>query len=786
MMTCKPEASSKTSRRRRRGRARVLSIGTVAAMAAGLLISGPSPASAQSASVIARFSAPAVAQGTYPAVTEAFEGAELRLPIELSVGRAHIDLHFTVTWHDATDSWTGGDVAAPGATGYGTIRRGATSGVVVIPTIDDDRLEPYEYATARLAFAGSASGVRVDPILGDARVRIADNEAVRIVMGADHVVVSTDLGSGVSGLAGGRWGFTGAIETRLRYVTNTTHSISLQSSHNGATTHGGSLADFSWLAVKRPPGHWHPFSFQAGSACVFFADDLGSVTPPSDLGSCSTSVAGTQINTMVFEESQRRHSLARGESTDIRFKLARDPGRDIRVRFEPQYTSNSESLTVSPSELTIGRGQWNQWHTVKVTANQIDGVTSGEGASVRFWAADFVGRSTDAEGNRINVHNAEAWIPTIPGSGNSYWTAQVYILPAASTPAVEWRNGVAPPQGTLFIAQGATKTYQFRTTQPITSTDAADQPRIYQDQDPEAGPVYISFSGPGRDGWRTMTIKANRVSAAREAFCSDPWIIAPASRDDCMGLGQVHRKSMRVAGQYRRDIHVSPTAGAAEPGDRNKVIVTGAPQVGQVLTADTSELALLDDSKSDVLSTSYQWVHDNGTTTWGDKTDISGATQSTYTVTASDRGERLRVQVTFSIDYNHGGTPDPGVDWKDGNHDGNEDYTIVEYSLPTAMVPPLGQGSPVSNSPPAQNPPPSTQESPPPPGQDPPPPGKRWEWWLPFGIELAPPPPPSQGSPPPPPPSQGSPPPPPASEGIDSGIDSDAGYKIKKAVPFPG
>ena len=68
--------------------------------------------------------------------------------------------------------------------------------------------------------------------------------------------------------------------------------------------------------------------------------------------------------------------------------------------------------------------------------------------------------------------------------------------------------------------------------------------------------------------------------------------------------------------------------------------ITGTPQVGQTLTADTS--AIEDADGLDNVSYSYQWLADD--------TDIAGATDSTYTLTEADQGKTIKVKVSFTDD----------------------------------------------------------------------------------------------------------------------------------------
>ena len=68
--------------------------------------------------------------------------------------------------------------------------------------------------------------------------------------------------------------------------------------------------------------------------------------------------------------------------------------------------------------------------------------------------------------------------------------------------------------------------------------------------------------------------------------------------------------------------------------------VSGTAQVGETLTADTSAIA--DEDGLDDVSYGYQW-------TAGDA-DISGATGSSHTLTASEQGKTVQVKVSFTDD----------------------------------------------------------------------------------------------------------------------------------------
>ena len=84
--------------------------------------------------------------------------------------------------------------------------------------------------------------------------------------------------------------------------------------------------------------------------------------------------------------------------------------------------------------------------------------------------------------------------------------------------------------------------------------------------------------------------------------------------------------------------------GASNTPTTGEPTITGAAQVGEMLTVDTSGIA--DDDGLNNVTYSYQWVANDGTT----DTDIFGATDSTYTLAAADEGKTIKVRVSFTDD----------------------------------------------------------------------------------------------------------------------------------------
>ena len=72
--------------------------------------------------------------------------------------------------------------------------------------------------------------------------------------------------------------------------------------------------------------------------------------------------------------------------------------------------------------------------------------------------------------------------------------------------------------------------------------------------------------------------------------------------------------------------------------------ISGTVRVGETVTADTSGIADADGLESATFA--YQWIANDGTI----DADISGATESTYTLKDTDEGKTIRVRVSFTDD----------------------------------------------------------------------------------------------------------------------------------------
>ena len=110
---------------------------------------------------------------------------------------------------------------------------------------------------------------------------------------------------------------------------------------------------------------------------------------------------------------------------------------------------------------------------------------------------------------------------------------------------------------------------------------------------------------------------------------------------DDQGEGELHRRCrLRREADQRGD---DARRGGGQHFATGAPTITGTVQVGQILTADTTDIKDTDGLTS--VSYTYQWIRVDT----GDETDI-GAMTSTYTLVEADEGMTIKVTVSFTDD----------------------------------------------------------------------------------------------------------------------------------------
>ena len=141
--------------------------------------------------------------------------------------------------------------------------------------------------------------------------------------------------------------------------------------------------------------------------------------------------------------------------------------------------------------------------------------------------------------------------------------------------------------------------------------------------DGESGVWEITVTPDSREAL-SITLAPSAECAADGAVCT--------SDGRALSVGAAH-----ILSGPGPDEPESNTAAAGAP------TISGTPQVGEALTASTSDIS--DADGLDDARFAYQWIRAGA--------DIGGATGSTYTPVAADEGARLKVRVSFTDDAGH-------------------------------------------------------------------------------------------------------------------------------------
>ena len=309
------------------------------------------------------------------------------------------------------------------------------------------------------------------------------------------------------------------------------------------------------------------------------------------------------------------------------------------------------------------------------TTHTIAGLTGGMEYAVRVVATNGVGdgpASAEAKGTPAAENNAPTGLPTVSG------TPQVDKKLTADTSAIDDADGLTNVSyryqwiaGGTDIAGATGSTYDLTSSEEgktiqvrVTFTDDADNTETLT----SAATVAVA-AVPNREATGKPTISG--TPQVEETLTADTSPI-----DDQDGLTNVSYEYQWLAGgtdiagatgstyeltssEQGRTIQVRVTiiddrdnsetltsaatvAVVAAPNREatGQPTISGTPQVGETLTAETANIA--DQDGLTGVSYRYQWIAGG--------TDIDGATGSSYELTSSEQGQTIQVRVTFTDD----------------------------------------------------------------------------------------------------------------------------------------
>ena len=231
----------------------------------------------------------------------------------------------------------------------------------------------------------------------------------------------------------------------------------------------------------------------------------------------------------------------------------------------------------------------------------------------------------------------------------------------------ENRLGISVNGGSSGV--GPPKFYSLTVTVQNSPATVQNSPATVQNS-PATGQPTISGTAQVGETLTADTSGISDVDGLDNVSYSYQWLssrdteISGATNDSYALVSADEGKYIKVRVTFTDDVGyeeslTSAATGAVSPavqGQPSNTPATGDPtingtaQVGETLTADTSDIADADGLSGATYS--YQWVANNGTS----DTDITGGTDSAYTLVAADEGKIIKVKVSFTDDAGNGET----------------------------------------------------------------------------------------------------------------------------------
>ena len=282
----------------------------------------------------------------------------------------------------------------------------------------------------------------------------------------------------------------------------------------------------------------------------------------------------------------------------------------------------------SPGEMIAPDAMWQQALSSPGSLNTayyqlVKGLTSGTTHTFQVRAVNAQGGSAPATVTVTPISQSSCTIDEL-GDRRLLWQGQLVagIREIHVDGSIDTGYGRGGGDGTL-----TPDAFTFR------STSYSVYPRTYEDF------LYVLMREQNIDGWYP---REEVVDALRVHVCNTPYDFGDATAPDFFSSFGGYRWNVGFnwpAG-IERTLRLSLPPNHAATGDP---VISGTVQVGQTLTAVTT--GIMDEDVLDDVFT-YQWVRVDADGTSNEE-DITDATDATYTLTADERGKKVKVVVRF-------------------------------------------------------------------------------------------------------------------------------------------
>ena len=390
-------------------------------------------------------------------------------------------------------------------------------------------------------------------------------------------------------------------------------------------------------------------------------------------------------------------SLYEGRSGTYTVALASQPTSGVTVTIEDHPPGRA---TVSPTSLTFTADNWNTAQTVTITSEEDANYVprwlvlrhTAEGADYRASALAWLALMDGFNVGTTPANNRATGSPTIGGTPQVDHTLTVDLSNIADADGLthasytwlyQWLRGDSEIRGatdstyTLGLAD-AGKTIKVK----VSFTDDANNqesrtsaPTVAVAPPPNTLPTGVpAITGTPQVG-ETLTVDTSAINDAdgmEESVFLYQWLAknstvtlelagehnptyTPSPAEE--GFAIMVRVTFTDDRGHSETLTSAATVAVARPPNYEPTglpAVTGTPQVGETLTADTSAIDDADGLTN--VAYSYQWlgsqsvIDENTGTGYYTNVEIPGETGSTYTLAPADKGRTFAVKVSFTDD----------------------------------------------------------------------------------------------------------------------------------------
>ena len=371
---------------------------------------------------------------------------------------------------------------------------------------------------------------------------------------------------------------------------------------------------------------------------------LWSYTPDSDLRLAFTDGVPDAAD-MTLIAGGLTLEFPSGSSGEGSFKwtgvdLDWEDGETIAVRIVP-----TTPVEPTPNTAATGAPAINGTPQVGVTLTaDVSGITDADGLTGVSYSYQWIANNGTADTN-LQDATASAYTPSVSDVGKTIKVKVSFTddaghdesLTSVATTAVAATAPTAPLS--LTVTRGSQIQELDASWQAPDSNGGSDvtgykvQWKETADSwDTEADVSEATKTGAthtitGLDGGTEYTVRVIASNAAGDSPPSTEAAATPAGGTSEQNTEPEEDEETEETEQQNRPATGAPT-------------ISGTPQVGQTLTADTS--AIVDQDGLENVSYRYQWTAAGS--------DINGATGSSYQLTAAQQGKTVKVRVTFSDD----------------------------------------------------------------------------------------------------------------------------------------